>query len=241
MVVQNAACSSDAHADGHVGIVVQKGFVTDFLRRCLHSWSQGWSKADPEPPACWLEKTTYRCASDDPPVHPVCPLGRLTVKGPVEIGGIVSERSRSEVSRLGVQGALPLRRRALWACKVCRGLRAHAPTASWSRALSSSSSGGALAAAFSSPLTTRIVAGAITTVRTFMGSPQRGQETRSSWNTRHRSAAHVIQAGWGASAGSLVSRMRHQRLSHRLRPPYPTRGTSSYSQGSRCRCSRSSS
>ena len=42
---------------------------------------------------------------------------------------------------------------------MCRGLRAHAPTASWSRALSSSSSGGALAAAFSSPLTTRLVAG----------------------------------------------------------------------------------
>lgn len=56
MVVQNAACSSAAHADGHVGIVVQKGFVTDFLRRCLHSWSQGWSRADPEPPGCCCAK-----------------------------------------------------------------------------------------------------------------------------------------------------------------------------------------
>ena len=37
----------------------------------------------------------------DPRVHPVCPLGRLTVKGPVEIGGIVSESTRSEIGSLG--------------------------------------------------------------------------------------------------------------------------------------------
>jgi hypothetical protein len=37
----------------------------------------------------------------DPRVHPVCPRGRLTVKGPVEIGGLVSERTRSENGRLG--------------------------------------------------------------------------------------------------------------------------------------------
>jgi hypothetical protein len=83
-----------------------------------------------------------------------------------------------------------------------------APTASGSRARSDCSHGGARAAACSSPLTTRIVAGGMTTVRRRMGAPQRGQETLSSWKILHINAAQASHAGWGPSAGSLVSRMR---------------------------------
>ena len=45
-------------------------------------------------------------------------------------------------------------------------------------------------------------------MRTFMGLPQRGHETLSSWKMRHINAAQASHAGWGPSAGSFVSRMR---------------------------------
>ena len=141
-----------------------------------------------------------------PPVHAVCLPGRLMVKTRAENSAMAYGAVSTEVGWLGAQIPWPLRERVPSASETSRERAPHAPTASWSWALSSTRSGGARAAARSSPLTTRIVAGGITTVRTLMGLPQRGQEILSSRKTRQRRAAH-------ASVGS-VNRCRSS--------PWPT-------------------
>ena len=143
-----------------------------------------------------------------PPVRRVWQPSPLTVKGRRESSEFVSLEVPEEVGWPGVQVHRPLREQLSKASAMSRGRVPHAPTASWSCALSSTRSGGALAAARRSPLTTRVVAGGITTVRSLMGLLQRGQEILSSWKTRQRRAAHASQAGSGPSAGALVSRRR---------------------------------
>ena len=91
---------------------------------------------------------------------------------------------------------------------MVRDAAAQATTAMGAHALSLASSGGARAAAFSRPLSTRMDAGGMMTVRSRMGCPQRGQETRSSWKILHNSDAQASHRGCSPSDGSLVSRMQ---------------------------------
>ncbi len=78
--------------------------------------------------------------------------------------------------RFDAQPSLPPRQRLPLGSVMVRGAAPQATTASGSRALTPTWSGGARAEARSRPFTTRIVAGAMTTVRTRMGLPRRGQE-----------------------------------------------------------------
>ena len=156
------------------------------------------------------DKAPWRCQRGVPRVRVACQPGVLEVKERVETGenapwdGSWEHRpargaalpSTTTAARSGVDDGP-------WRCASRQ-----APTANGSRAFSECSPGGARAAACSSPLTTRIVAGGITTVRSRMGAPQRGQETLSSWKILHNKAAQASHAGCGPSAGSLVSRMR---------------------------------
>ena len=93
------------------------------------------------------DKAPSRCQRGDPRVHSVCPLGRLTVRGPVESSGLATEKVRTDLCRLEAQLAQPLPRRELWASEVGRGRTSHAPTATWARAFPPTRSGGDLAAA----------------------------------------------------------------------------------------------
>ena len=150
------------------------------------------------------------CTRGNPRVQVACQPGVLDVKERVEEGenapwdGSRERRSARGACRpSATSAASPEVDNGAWCCSSLQ-----APTASRSHTLSDCSPGGARAAACSSPLTTRIVAGGRTTVRSRMGAPQCGQEIRSSWKIRHINAAQASHAGWGPGAGSLVSRMR---------------------------------
>ena len=110
---------------------------------------------------------------------------------------------------------------------VVGGGSLQATTAGGVRSLLPAWSGGARAAAHSRPSAhqrysaapacwarstlatdiTRKPAGARATVRARIGCPLRGHRARSYWDTLQSDAAHASQAGWGPSAGSLVSLM----------------------------------